>query len=259
MVQLLLSIIPLLLSPGAAWVWDAVDCDECDYRIYACYDPGCTDVIAVLELSKEFACDEEGRCSDKGLLCLDGVRPATGSAVPVLLTRFGEAFARVSTPHGGGSRDLGTIRDQDKPEVGSGSNQRQYDTYDGPNDATEDWVGYLHSNTHRYERVIFQEGKHFFNGGWFESLSVQVRRGGVWVDVSGLSITPRYPGNNGINYETFELTFTPIKGEGIRIYGIPGGTAAFISVAELEVYGPPEPTGPIFFDIRSFNEFGESE
>ncbi|MBG6078069.1 hypothetical protein IWX85_003923, partial [Polaromonas sp. CG_9.11] len=32
--------------------------------------------------------------------------------------------------------------------------------------------------------------------------------------------------------------FAPISGEAIRIYGAPGGSNAFISVAELQVYGP---------------------
>jgi hypothetical protein len=39
-----------------------------------------------------------------------------------------------------------------------------------------------------------------------------------------------------VNFETFTLAFTPIAGDGIRIYGRPGGSAAFISVGELEVY-----------------------
>ena len=89
---------------------------------------------------------------------------------------------------------------------------------------------------------MFQEGINFGDGGWFTSLTVQVRQGGNWVNVSGLTSTPAYPGvNNGINYETYTLQFAPISGDAIRIYGTPGGSAAFISVAELLVFGSPAP------------------
>jgi hypothetical protein len=58
----------------------------------------------------------------------------------------------------------------------------------------------------------------------------------VWTEVSGLLITPSYAGANGQTYETFEMTFAPMLGDAIRIYGDPGGSANFISVAELEVF-----------------------
>jgi hypothetical protein len=53
-----------------------------------------------------------------------------------------------------------------------------------------------------------------------------------------LSIVPAYPGNNTVDFETFEMTFVPAIGNGIRIYGSPGGSADFISIAELEVFAP---------------------
>jgi hypothetical protein len=65
---------------------------------------------------------------------------------------------------------------------------------------------------------------------------VQVRQSGQWVTVSNLAITPAYPGNNGTNFESFTMTFSQIQGDGIRLYGAPGGAAQFISVGELEVY-----------------------
>jgi hypothetical protein len=66
-----------------------------------------------------------------------------------------------------------------------------------------------------------------------------VRQGGVWTAVAGLTSTPVYPAaNDGISYQTYVLDFPPIPGDGIRIDGAPGGSADFISVGELEVYGP---------------------
>ena len=86
--------------------------------------------------------------------------------------------------------------------------------------------------------MVFQEGMNFFDGGWFNNFTVQIRQGGNWVNVSSLTFTPLYPGiNNNTNFETYTLQFTPASGDAIRIFGAPGGSAAFISVAELRVFG----------------------
>ena len=88
-----------------------------------------------------------------------------------------------------------------------------------------------------FSRVVFQEGMHFVDGGWFTSLTVQVRQGGVWTPVTGLTVTPAYPASNdGVSFQTYTFDFAPIQGDAIRIYGVPGGFNAFISVGELEVY-----------------------
>jgi hypothetical protein len=60
----------------------------------------------------------------------------------------------------------------------------------------------------------------------------------VWTTVTQLASTPPYPRANGVHYETFELTFVPLAGDAIRVAGAPGGTARFISIGELRVWGP---------------------
>jgi hypothetical protein len=155
------------------------------------------------------------------------------------LALTGTPVASVTAPLGLGSRNLAIIRDGVKPAVGSTSNSQQYDTWRGTAAATG-WVGYTFTSVQSFRRVVFQEGKHFSNGGWFESLTVQVRQSGAWVPVTGLVITPAYPGiNNSVTYESYTLTFNAISGDGIRIFGPPGGSADFFSVAELEVYAGP--------------------
>ncbi len=154
------------------------------------------------------------------------------------LTDLGTVIARVTSPIGGGNHDLEVIRDGDFAPVGSQDDARQYDSWDGFNTSPNDWIGYSYTSGQTFGKVVFQEGKHFFDGGWFDSLTVQVRQGGVWNEVTNLAIVPAYPGNNGITYETFEMTFDPAAGDGIRIYGAPGGSADFISVGELEVFAP---------------------
>ena len=154
------------------------------------------------------------------------------------LANLGTIIARVTAPTGSGSRNLGIIRDGVKPAVGSTSSLLQYDTYDGANTALVDWIGYQFTSPQTFNKVVFQEGKHFPDGGWFTTLTVQVLQAGSWVNVTNLSITPVYPGvNNNVSYETYTLQFTSISGDAIRIYGDAGGSAHFISVGELEVYG----------------------
>src|SRR5206468_12034469 len=72
----------------------------------------------------------------------------------------------------------------------------------------------------------------------------EVRRAGGWTAVSGLRSTPPYAGNNAGSYETFTLDFEPLGGDGIRLHGRPGGTASFMSVAELDVWAAPPLDGP---------------
>jgi hypothetical protein len=163
------------------------------------------------------------------------------------LAASGTPTARVTSPTGGGSRNIGVIKDGVMPPVNSTNSALQYDTFDGENRAAEDWIGYTFSSPQSFERVVFQEGGHWVNGGWFTTLRVQVRQAGSWVDVSSLTVAPTYPGtSNGTTHETYTLSFTPTSGDGIRIIGDPGGRADFISVAELQVFGsgspPPAPT-----------------
>jgi hypothetical protein len=67
-------------------------------------------------------------------------------------------------------------------------------------------------------------------------MRVQVRSGGVWSDVSSQVAQPSYP-TGGAAFATYLFTFTPVAGDGIRIFGTPGGTAVFASVGEIRAYG----------------------
>jgi hypothetical protein len=139
---------------------------------------------------------------------------------------------------GSGNKDLEVIRDGDTPPAGTTDARRQYDTNDGRNEASEDWIGYAFATPQTFSSLVFQEGMHFARGGWFSTLTVHVRRDGLWSAVSSLSVAPAYPGvHDGRSYETYTLTFAPITGDAIRIWGRPGGKDDFVSVGELRVYG----------------------
>lgn len=175
----------------------------------------------------------------------DGEQPSAPAIVVVTvlvgrgldLTALGAVTARVTQPRSSVEVDIERIRDGDRPPVGSADAARQYDSYDGFDAAGEDWIGYVYAADHSFTRLVFQEGLHFWDGGWFDSLTVHVRRDGLWTEVTGLSVSPAYPGEPGASFQTYVLSFDPVLGDGIRLHGAPGGFADFISVAELQVFG----------------------
>ncbi len=154
-------------------------------------------------------------------------------STPEDITLDATPIAMITAPTGGGSQNLNVIRDGVFPAAGSGDSTQQYDTYSGDPTRSFDWVGHEFGSSHTFVGLTFQEGIEFSNGGWFASLSVQVRSGGVWTDVVGLASSPSYPGRNGVSYEKYALSFEPTTGDAIRIAGLPGGAQRFVSVGEL--------------------------
>ncbi len=168
------------------------------------------------------------------------------------LTAAGTIITSVPAPVGGGNHNPEVIRDGDMPPVGNEESSRQFDTYDGQPPAAADWIGYTFAAPRTFTRLVFQEGRHFFDGGWFTTLTVQVRQNGVWVTPAQLAVTPAYPGiNDGQSYETYTVTFAPTVGDAIRVHGTPGGSAGFISVGELRVFGTAQNPAPTEGDVTA--------
>lgn len=130
---------------------------------------------------------------------------------------------------------LSTINDGVRPPPGNGSGNAQY-VSDAARCSAEAWVGYTFDRAYTFDRLVFQEGHHGEDGGHFRDLTAEVLQDGSWVPVVQLLVSPPYPGDNDISYETFTLTFAPITGTGVRLFGVPGGRNGFVTVAELEVY-----------------------
>ncbi len=145
-------------------------------------------------------------------------------------------------PMGSGSIHLFTICNGYYPPLGSNEYWSQYDTYHEGDQGDEDWLGYEYDEPKTFNSLLFQEGMHFVDGGWFDELRVQVLVDEDWVDVVGLVSEPPYPGDNGVNFDMFTLSFEEVTGDGIRLYGNPGGEANFIGVAELRVRSGVHPT-----------------
>ncbi len=164
------------------------------------------------------------------------------SAVPLqnlALRPDAEPVARVTVPSGDGLADINVIKDgiheAEDPATAS------YDSYDGANVAGEDWYGYTWSEPVYVDRLIYYEGKPSEAGGYWKGLTVQYTTdGATWVEAGEVNINPAYGFSDTATrtpYTRFELTFAGCMVEGVRVYGQPGGPAAYTSIAELEVYG----------------------
>ncbi|MBQ9467781.1 MAG: ADP-ribosylglycohydrolase family protein [Clostridia bacterium] len=176
--------------------------------------------------------------------------------------RYSEAFAvkeaenapeeeivvcSVTSPCGGGARDARIIANGVIPSPDEANDRMQYDTYilgdPHGNPPRAQYVGYVFRKERTVTAVDFTEGNHFGNGGWFASgsLEIQVFRAGGW-ERAGFTASPSYPGGNAMRdflpgYQTYRLTLdAPCVCEGVRLYGVGGGSAGFISVCELDVH-----------------------
>ena len=159
------------------------------------------------------------------------------------VTFYGVPTASVSAPQGGGNRDIAVICDGVSPAQDCADTSRQYDTYFPGKTETVESFGYTFPSTVSIHKLVYQEGIHFENGGWFQggSLRVEVRQNGEWQAVT-LTNTPNYPVGNdlasfGASFEIYTFEFEPITGDAIRIIGTAGGDAVFTNIAELKVYG----------------------
>ncbi len=143
-------------------------------------------------------------------------------------------IALVTAPTGGGLKNLNAIM--------NGVTWENYDTFDDYRTLDDDWFGYSWSEPLYFDHIVYYEGQHFYDGGWWTSLTVQFSDDGTtWKDAPNVVITPAYDfADSRLGrkpYSRFDITFKPVRARSIRIYGCPGGVAAFTSIAELEVYG----------------------
>lgn len=97
------------------------------------------------------------------------------------------------------------------------------------------WWGVTWPRQYHLNQVQFTSGDLFPDGGWFLGRPrIQVRHGGQWVDAVAQSISPSYPGDAAAGaHTTYTFTFRPVDGDGVRVFGAPGGSRTFTSAAEL--------------------------
>ncbi len=127
----------------------------------------------------------------------------------------------------------------------------------------DDWWGYKYPAPIYFQEIHYYPGNVFSNGGWWTSLGVQFTKDGVfWYNIPNVTITPAYqfspdtpdgrspgvaPDYGQLPYiRRHIIKFPKVEGVAVRIYGAPGGSSDFTSMAELEVYGVPGPEGYLY-------------
>ena len=168
----------------------------------------------------------------------DGYRNIAYSGYPI---------CNVTAPVGSGDKNIDSIRDGKTQNVGSYTPEKQYDTYMGSTTQHEEHFGYIFTTPFEIDKVVFIEGMHFDNGGWFANgtlkLQVLIADGDVaeWKDIEA-TVSPEYPNGStqsafGSSFEKYTFEIEKTVCVGVRIIGQAGGSANFTSISELEAYG----------------------
>lgn len=105
----------------------------------------------------------------------------------------------------------------------------------------------------RVHTVRIIEGDHFNSpgqiGGWFESLSVELRIGGVWVAPPG-GVASQAALSAAVPFQVLDLVLaTPTDATGVRVTGVAGGAQQFVTCAELDALSEPPTLAWPTFDV----------
>src|SRR5207244_7717329 len=109
-------------------------------------------------------------------------------------------------------------------------------TFHNGDQGNTDWIGYLFPAVHEFHALIYQDGVHQNDGGFWNLIRVQYSQDGVnWYNASGLVVTHTYAGGTAPSYATYSMSFTPVTALAIRLQGTPGGSSRYVRVGELRV------------------------
>ena len=158
------------------------------------------------------------------------------------LEQKSEVVYNIKDPTGGGNKDINVIRDGVVPDSSVYDGSLQYDTYTTYEKTEEEYFGYVFAAKQTVSALIYTDGIHFGNGGWYAdgSVRIQILVDDEWKDVK-TSVSPEYPNANSPeafsqNFKTYTFTLDQATVcDGVRIIGTPGGNSKFVSCAELSV------------------------
>jgi hypothetical protein len=108
------------------------------------------------------------------------------------------------------------------------------------------------------QTVRFIEGGHYPSGsltrqgGWFDSLKVELRVGTQWLSPAAAgagAVTLPTPLDPAVPGQIIDFQFqNPVQATGVRIFGPAGGVDAFVTCCELDALAPL-PARPVAFDL----------
>jgi hypothetical protein len=102
---------------------------------------------------------------------------------------------------------------------------------------TEDWWGFIWATPVNLNTLVYTTGTTFPDGGWFDDVRVEIRRGSQWIAASNIQVTPAYAHDASIAaHTTFTFGFDEIWGDGVRLVGTPGGPSHFTTLSALAAF-----------------------
>lgn len=138
----------------------------------------------------------------------------------------------------GASPIVSRVREGQECVLNDGDRTIAEDSAFGPGSGEDVW-GYEWPAPRRMSRLVYVPGPQDSLGGWFaEPPRVEVRQGGEWMPVTGLSVEPAYPCDfTALEEDEYVFSFDQVAADGIRLIGEPGGPMRYTSISELEVWG----------------------
>jgi len=225
------------------------------------YDTISTIAIYMLVLSHENILRSGGSCTSDGLYLIpepntvvpEPERPDPNG--PAGLVAKALAAGITVVPTASVSRyEIGKDRNNlqsilDGVTDNSYNGRRPYYTYvsNAVDEPQVDWYELTFSEPVRFEEVTFHEGDVMWGklntyyrddeplGGYFEDLTVQIRRDGQYIEPADVQMSPDL--DRFRMYQAITFRFAPTVGDAIRILGSAGGSKRFTTILELEVEG----------------------
>ncbi len=103
-------------------------------------------------------------------------------------------------------------------------------------------------------KIVLIEGEHFLEGecigGWFDgNVTVQLLVGNQWIDPPGGFVsTPAF--DPAVPFQILEWELAqPVEASGVRVIGLVGGPAAFVTCSEIDILGFSGIPGRAIFDL----------
>lgn len=101
----------------------------------------------------------------------------------------------------------------------------------------------------KFSTIRFIEGDHFSDGGWFESISAEARINATWVP---LNVTQAATLDPNVPFQVIDLVLdAEVIADAIRITGLAGGSARYITASELDAFSSPITRELVTWDINN--------
>jgi hypothetical protein len=141
------------------------------------------------------------------------------------------------------NKDIELIRD--------GTTEKTYYSIKIGEEREVDYYGYKWEDSKVISVLSFNNGLPHEYSGWFTSFDVEYLEDNKWIKIENIKISPEMNLDNSqwlkSNFINYEISFTPVKTNGIRIIGLAGGVPKdeanahlglqyYTSISELGVY-----------------------